>query len=1127
MSALNYSINGDFASASDFYRLACHPQHHAVVEACAGAGKTWILVARMARALLDGASPDSILAITFTKKAAAEMRNRLLELLREWSNGTDAQIRESLTQRGIDAPSQELVDKARGLFQDLLQSERALQVKTFHSWFAQLVRFAPMEALRALGLPPQYELLEDDTALKEDAWPLFLEQISEQPDLRSDFYSAVSAAGRGATQKALMNALQWRSEFALAQQAGVLERSVKPPLEVETRWRAVHSPETVLSAEPELVQALQRVAISLGQGTGSGSKKKPTNKAIQTATDLETALTHQDFKTVWSLLRIQGGSRRVQGLKNVDPEIMECAQEWLDSWERLTHQQRCFEHQQRMSRLANVLIETYTRLKFQRRLVDMTDLETAAVSLLSDGPAAAWIQERLDQKLSQILIDEFQDTNPMQWQALRAWLASYVGPGGGVDLRVFIVGDPKQSIYRFRRADPRVFQQASAFLVDGLGAHRLACDHTRRCAKGIVDALNAVMPTMPAQGDTAAVFRAHSTGSAQPGWVQKFALAGARSGECNSGQDVEILHDATMNEVDDQATQGSDTDAWRDTFTQAKFETEDGLALVEARHVAAWLQHALASGDVKANDVMLLAKKRASLAVANQALSELGIASAYAEKSPLMDAPVVRDVLAFIEAATVHTSDVLLAHALKAPWMGARDEDLIALARLKKAGQHVSWWDTLMCGDVSTVTPRERGADEWLAVCERWRHVFVKFSHRLSCVPIHDVLVELFHDLGVEEAYARHAPSNAKKSAQLQIAALIEASSNVNSGRFLTPLSWLHQLKRRAQDVAWPMPDNSVKLMTVHGAKGLEAKWVVLLDVHQSPKAAESNGVLLDWSVDESRPRRFIFVASENRVPTCARELLSREQAAREAEDTNLLYVAMTRAEERLVFSGKVSRKKADQSWYRRIESVAASMPSVIADAPVESNRSTAKFELKVLPKLTRVDVPRWNAQTAARGAAQDGELDLSARMGEALHQLLQWWRPDRPWLDSTKRSLQVQWALSDGDFARVEQMAGAIVTGQAAWAWDPAEVGIALPETEIVWQHQLLRIDRVVRRRDGSWWVLDFKSSTNPLDHDAYRSQVSNYVSAWSRAHEGAPVTGALIGGDGRLWKVEPISAQ
>ena len=1118
MSTLNYAINGQPETALNFYKVACHPQRHAVVEACAGAGKTWILVARMARALLEGADPDSILAITFTKKAAAEMRNRLMQLLQEWSQATDAEIRLSLEQRGMEELDQSTIEQARGVYQRLLESEREVQVKTFHSWFAQLVRLAPMEALRGLGLPPQYDLLEDDQVLKDDAWPLFLERVSTEPDLIADFRAAVEAAGRGATQAALMNALDWRSELILTAEHGVLEGSVRAPLDVEPRWQAVHDRDAVLDAEPDLLEALFEVAKSLGRG-GEAGRKKPTDSAIANATKLETALTNRDFPKMWSIFRKKDGERKVQGLSAVDPEVLEHAQDWLDSWARLKHQEACFHHQLRMSRLAKVLIDTYTQLKVQRRLIDMADLETVAVSLLTDGPASAWIQERLDQSLTQILIDEFQDTNPMQWRALQAWLGSYAGSDAGSHLRVFIVGDPKQSIYRFRRADPRVFQQATAFLVEGLGAQVLACDHTRRCAQGVVAALNAIMPHMPARGETAAVFRAHSTGSAQSGWVGRLPMV-SKAVDASEASDSAAAEQA---QADDQSARPTDATAedWRDTFTQAKFEIEEGLALAEARAAAAWLKQALIAEQVEPADVMFLARRRVTLSIAHRALTEVGIASAFAEKSPLADAPVVRDVLALIEAATLQTSDIQLAQALRAPWMGARDEDLIALARMKKLGQYSSWWTMLTSGDLSAITPRLRDAGEWHDLCARWRQVCLRVSAQLNHLPVHDVLVALFDDLCVAQAYARHAPVSAKQNAQLQLAALLDASQNVNSGRFLTPLNWLDALKRRAQDVAWPMPTNSVKLMTVHGAKGLEAKWVVLLDTHQPPKSAESNGVLLDWPIDHVAPRRCVFVASEKRPPVCARELLEREQAAREAEDTNLLYVAMTRAEDRLVFSGKASIKNAERSWYRMAETVVEPVSPIGEAGASFGQAGDHSFTLKVLPRLTRVDIPRLVQQEPPPKGSDAAELELSARRGEAMHQLVQWWRPNRPWTEHQRRAIRSRWALEEADFNVAESMASAIVQGQAAWSWDSDQIEFALNETEMRWQGELLRLDRVVKRRDGMWWVLDFKSSSHPAAQPEYCEQILNYAQAWSDAHGGVRVTGALVGGDGHLWVV------
>ena len=113
----------------------------------------------------------------------------------------------------------------------------------------------------------------------------------------------------------------------------------------------------------------------------------------------------------------------------------------------------------------------------------MADLERCALALLRDATLAGWVQERLDARVRHVLIDEFQDTSPLQWHALHAWLVGYAGAGGGASGQrppgVFIVGDPKQSIYRFRRAEPRVFDAAREFVVEGLGGSRARPATTR------------------------------------------------------------------------------------------------------------------------------------------------------------------------------------------------------------------------------------------------------------------------------------------------------------------------------------------------------------------------------------------------------------------------------------------------------------------------------------------------------------------------------------------------------------------------------------------------------------------------------------------------------------------------
>ncbi len=164
MNQAAYRIDGQLVERAAFYTVACDPARSVAVEACAGAGKTWMLVSRILRALLDGTAPQDILAITFTKKAAGEMRQRLQDWLRDFAALDDAQATRELVLRGM-APEQAAASATdlRGLHARLLAAGRPVQIRTFHSWFAALLRGAPLAVLQELGLPAEHELLEDDS----------------------------------------------------------------------------------------------------------------------------------------------------------------------------------------------------------------------------------------------------------------------------------------------------------------------------------------------------------------------------------------------------------------------------------------------------------------------------------------------------------------------------------------------------------------------------------------------------------------------------------------------------------------------------------------------------------------------------------------------------------------------------------------------------------------------------------------------------------------------------------------------------------------------------------------------------------------------------------------------------
>jgi ATP-dependent helicase/nuclease subunit A len=197
MTSPAYEHNGSPVARAHFYAIACDPSRSVAVEACAGAGKTWMLVSRMVRALLEGCAPQEILAITFTKKAAGEMRQRLQQWLAEFALADDDTLRAALMERGVmQPPTPEQLQSLRNLHASLLRGGRPVQIRTFHSWFAALLRTAPLAVLQHMGLPTQYELLENDAMAVAQVWRRFQTRVAGDAIARQDYLAAVAAHGR-------------------------------------------------------------------------------------------------------------------------------------------------------------------------------------------------------------------------------------------------------------------------------------------------------------------------------------------------------------------------------------------------------------------------------------------------------------------------------------------------------------------------------------------------------------------------------------------------------------------------------------------------------------------------------------------------------------------------------------------------------------------------------------------------------------------------------------------------------------------------------------------------------------------------------------------------------------------
>ncbi|RZI77723.1 MAG: DNA helicase UvrD [Variovorax sp.] len=1086
MSVAAYEHNGAHVAREAFYAIACDPRRSVAVEACAGAGKTWMLVSRIMRALLEqgdnACAPHEILAITFTKKAAGEMRERLDQWLEAFAKRAPEALVGELTVRGMSPPAAaEAAPRLQGLYRQLLEGGRPVQFRTFHAWFAGLLRNAPLAVLQQLGLPANYELLEDDAEARVRTWRPFFEALTKDQAALADYHAVVATHGRSQTAKALGEALTRRVEFALADAA----TSVQPFTALYPTLAGLDEPTHALRGDAVRQRWLSRAA-ELGR-----EANKTPQKAAEAIIDVFGAGAPADEMLADALARLRKAffvATEDRLNKNLQKfPAAQAAEAELQTLCAAQTQHGAWQYQQRMTRLTRLLLAAFARVKRMQGWVDMNDVEQAAQVLLGESALSGWVQERLDARIAHLLIDEFQDTNPLQWKALHGWLSGYTGAGGRAP-RVFIVGDPKQSIYRFRRAEPQVFIAAKAFVREGLDGDELNCDHTHRNARGLIGLVNSAMGAAQAAGEFDG-WRDHTTERADEGEVLK--LPPIDRDAAGGAADAAPADDGMLH--------------WRDSLLTPRVLPEEQLLQKECEQAARWIAQRIADGTPP-SQLMVLARRRNRLAAMQDALRQRHIPTQQPEKNDLHDAPEVQDLVALVDALVSPAHDLSLARALKSPLFGVDDDALVQLALRQRAQPGLGWFALLQGRDLpEALAPLG-------AILRRWQEW-------LAALPPHDALDAIYHDGDVLAKFGAAAPAALRQSVLANLRGLLAASLEIDGARFATPYGFVRALRAggvRAPAVTAP---DAVRLLTVHGAKGLEADNVLLLDCDAAAPRSQTMGVLVEWKGGDPAPRRFIFMASEKTPPACAVTLLEEEQRARHREELNGLYVATTRARERLVLSSVRPARANEGSWWARLEHGCAPTE---ADEPLAQLTSGgadhASFRLQTLPVIPLPEPTR-----KADAVASDTVDARSAAFGRAMHRLLEWAVPGESLSDAHVRAAAREFMLDAQQARGAAVLAQRVRAGAGAWVWDARLVDWHGNEVALLHEGETLRLDRLVRRRaSGEWWVLDYKSAARPERDAALIAQMRRYRAAVQQAHPGAQVRAAFLTGQGEQIEIE-----
>ncbi len=1080
--ALPLVADGRTVDIHEFVRIACDPGRSVLVEACAGSGKTWLLVSRMLRLLLDGAQPAELLAITFTRKAAGEMRERLIQLLRELAlEPDDGKVIEALVQRGLPpARARDCLPAARSLYARVLASPHGLSVDTFHSWFIRLLQIAPLSS----GIPHGAGLEEGTAEIAEAAWLRFMQSLNQpgNESLRAALMTVYEIAGDWSGKELVDAFLARRAEWEIARRHGEPRQMLADLCGDDGE----HDARLSLWGDAALTARLARMARQLGAGT---DKQQAAATAIEAALTAGASL--QGFDALRSVFLTQKDEPRAMKLTKPQRSALDADEqdaferEWpalagaLQEMQRRSSELTVRRLNDAMFEIGPAVIGHYEAIKAERRKMDFADLELHAWRLLTSDEQAAYLYARIDARYAHILIDEFQDTNPLQWQIVRAWLDAYDGDGQRPS--VFIVGDPKQSIYRFRRAEPRVFESAREMLL-AQGASDLRTSVTRRNGRSIVQVLNEAM-----RGNSLYVPQDTLSGSESAVWRLPLLQPAPGGAEPEAGGVV--LRDPLQVpplEEDDLRRQQEGVLVGR-ALRQARLQWGEGAPL-------AW------------SKMMILVRSRTHLVAYERGLREAGVPFVSSRAGGLLDTLEAGDLVALLRWLTMPADDLALAQILKSPIAGASDDDLVALAR---AGEG-SWWQRL-CRMVA-----EGAAPVALARMQPLLAGWLLASHHL---PVHDLLDRIMHEGELPQRYAQRSPAGMRLQVLGNLEALLALSLELDAGRYPSIVRFLDHLRRKQRGSEQEAPDeadidsalDAVRIMTIHGAKGLEAEVVAIMGANHSDAGKDKSGVLCDWPQDAPAPVHFSVFGKSAERGTVRDALFAQEESFRVQENWNLLYVAATRAKQLLVVSGVHDARAGGVkpgSWYERLLAVDEFVPD---ELPPDGDQAEQVFAIELFRPPPLPPAPRESSR-------EDTEATLE---GKRLHALMERLTNPGLWpVGIPPVPVVARWLGCSDDEAAVACEQAACILAQPALEkfFDPECYQFARNEMELVHGGELMRVDRLVMF-DDELWILDYKRNLYEWQQPDYQQQLARYSAACMELFPGKPALTALITVDGQLW--------
>lgn len=861
------------ALADEAQRRATTPDRSAWVEANAGTGKTKVLTDRVTRLLLDGVRPERILCLTFTKAAAAEMRNRLARQLGAWSMADDAELDRGVGELIAGPPLPEQRNLARRLFARVLDAPGGINILTIHAFCQALLKRFPLEA----GITPGFEVMDEAEAatLLRQAQDAQVEALagSDAPEALRTALERVAGRISIAEYAELMTRLLAERAWLLARIAdekglGRLRRRLRQHLHCA-------------DVPPADLAALREAARALIEAGGKVDPPRGEKMAAWLADEQRDDLS-ADYRGVFftgtgqlrAKLATKGAIKRLPGIDDIlqaEADRLECARGAA-----------LVELTVALLRLGLDITRRYAAAKRRRGMLDYDDLIVATRRLLESAESAAWVLYKLDGGIDHVLVDEAQDTNPDQWEVIRKLTDEFFAGESAVDRErtIFAVGDPKQSIFGFQRADPAKLAEMRNWFEDKIRIARKSFEPVDltvsfRSTPAVLDAVDWVFEQADAASglaDPGEVIHRHSR-KQDPGRVELWPLVAAETVETDYA-DVEAPGGASM-------------------------PPHQRLARLIALHAKSLIgnERRARRGELlhPGHFMVLVRRRNAFVNALVRELKHAQIEVAGVDRLNLGEELAIQDLLAMARFVLLPQDDLNLACLLKSPLVGLDEDRLFRLA-WKRPG---TLWRALrqQAHEPDFAAAYER-LSLWLARAD-FTTPFDFFAQALG--PEHGrkhLLERLGHEASdpIDELLARALQYQRIEAPSLQ--------------------GFLRWFEAGGGEIKRDLDANrrqEVRILTVHASKGLQAPIVYLPDTTRVPRDSDR---LLATEDGDTR----LWLPRSDDANEAARAWRSKVKERSLQEQNRLLYVAMTRAEDRLYIGGWIGTRRQDAGcWYDRI----------------------------------------------------------------------------------------------------------------------------------------------------------------------------------------------------------------